>query len=67
MDFFRIVETCNNDSDSAEQFATPYRFRMDEAHTLAKAFNQTLNPTGQGDRYWKVVRDGYVLSEGFQP
>ena len=65
---YRIVESDNYGSDYPdEKFATPYTFFRYQAEVIAKCFNEAMNPTGQGRRYWKVVEDGYKLQPGFEP
>lgn len=69
IEYFKIVETDNYGGDYPnEKFVQGLPFmRKCQAEIIAKAINEALNPTGSGNRYWKVVPQNYVLQPGFEP
>lgn len=69
MDFYKIVETDNYGGDYPdEKFVTGLApMQKYQADMIADAINRALNPSGQGNRYWKVVPQGYELVPGFEP
>jgi len=62
---YRVVETCNFDSDYPdEKWASPV-LHQKQAEKVAAIFNAAVPNTF--DRFWKVVQLPYKLVPGFEP
>lgn len=62
---YRVVETCNFDSDYPdEKWASPVLHKK-QAEKVAAIFNAAVPNTF--DRFWKVVQLPYKLVPGFEP
>lgn len=69
MSMFKIVNTCNFDTDYPdEEFVNLPRMNEENAKRVAAAINAAFSSISQNyPRFWKVVPADYVLKPGFEP